>query len=104
MTLDQLDVLIAADAFATEVADVALPCHAHDPELFFAASLLVVVIASLATEAAGLSPIIGALLAGLLIAETDYHREVEVITAPAPPSRVVSASASTSRVGLPLRV
>lgn len=52
------------------------------PELFFAASLLVVVIASLATEAAGLSPIIGALLAGLLIAETDYHREVEVITAP----------------------
>ncbi|MBX9814313.1 MAG: sodium:proton exchanger [Proteobacteria bacterium SG_bin5] len=52
------------------------------PEMFFAASLLVVIIASLATFAAGLSPIVGALLAGLLIAETDYHREVEVITAP----------------------
>lgn len=52
------------------------------PELFLAASLLVVIIASLATTAAGLSPIVGALLAGLLIAETDYHSEVEVITAP----------------------
>lgn len=52
------------------------------PELFFAASLLVVIIASLATSAVGLSPVIGALLAGLLIAETDYHSEVEVITAP----------------------
>lgn len=52
------------------------------PELFFAAALLVVILASLATAAAGLSPIIGALLAGVLIAETEYHREVEVITAP----------------------
>jgi len=52
------------------------------PELFLAASLLVVIAASLATTAAGLSPIVGALLAGLLIAETDYHSEVEVITAP----------------------
>jgi CPA2 family monovalent cation:H+ antiporter-2 len=52
------------------------------PELFLAASLLVVIVASLATTAAGLSPIVGALLAGLLIAETEYHSEVEVITAP----------------------
>ena len=52
------------------------------PELFLAASLLVVIVASLATTAAGLSPIVGALLAGLLIAETEYHTEVEVITAP----------------------
>lgn len=52
------------------------------PELFLAASLLVVIVASMATTAAGLSPIVGALLAGLLIAETDYHSEVEVITAP----------------------
>jgi len=52
------------------------------PELFLAASLLVVIAASLATTAAGLSPIMGALLAGILIAETDYHSEVEVITAP----------------------
>jgi CPA2 family monovalent cation:H+ antiporter-2 len=52
------------------------------PELFLAASLLVVIGASLATTAVGLSPIMGALIAGILIAETDYHDEVEVITAP----------------------
>ncbi|MBX3564470.1 MAG: cation:proton antiporter [Sphingomonas sp.] len=52
------------------------------PELFLAASLLVVIAASLATTAAGLSPIVGALIAGLLIAETEYHTEVEAITAP----------------------
>ena len=52
------------------------------PELFLAASLLVVIAASLATTAAGLSPIMGALIAGILIAETEYHSEVEVITAP----------------------
>ena len=52
------------------------------PELFLAASLLVVIVASLATTAAGLSPIVGALLAGLLIAETPYHHEVEAITKP----------------------
>ncbi|HEX8194085.1 MAG TPA: cation:proton antiporter [Allosphingosinicella sp.] len=52
------------------------------PELFFSASILVVIVASLATTAVGLSPVMGALLAGILIAETDYHSEVEVITAP----------------------
>jgi CPA2 family monovalent cation:H+ antiporter-2 len=52
------------------------------PELFLAASLIVVIAASLATTAVGLSPIMGALVAGILIAETDYHSEVEVITAP----------------------
>jgi len=52
------------------------------PELFLAASLLVVIVASLATTAVGLSPIMGALIAGVLIAETEYHTEVEAITAP----------------------
>ena len=52
------------------------------PELFFAASILVVILASLATTAVGLSPILGALIAGILIAETDYRSEVEVTTAP----------------------
>lgn len=52
------------------------------PELFLAASLLVVILASTATGVVGLSPIVGALIAGLLIAETDYHEEVEAITAP----------------------
>jgi len=52
------------------------------PELFLSASLLIVIVAALATTAAGLSPIVGAITAGLLIAETDYRSEVEVITAP----------------------
>ncbi len=52
------------------------------PELFLAVSLLTVILASLATSAVGLSPILGALIAGVLIAETDYRSEVEVVTAP----------------------
>jgi CPA2 family monovalent cation:H+ antiporter-2 len=52
------------------------------PELFLAVSLLAVILASLATAATGLSPILGALVAGVLIAETDYRNEVEVVTAP----------------------
>ena len=56
--------------------------RAKSPELFLAASLVVVIVASLATTAIGLSALMGALLAGILIAETDYRSEVEVITAP----------------------
>lgn len=52
------------------------------PELFLSISLLVIIIASLITGAVGLSPIVGAIIAGMLIAETDYHGEVEVMTAP----------------------
>ena len=52
------------------------------PELFLSASLLVVIVASIATTAVGLSPIVGALVAGLLISETDYAQEVEAITSP----------------------
>jgi CPA2 family monovalent cation:H+ antiporter-2 len=56
--------------------------RAKNPELFLAISLLTVILASLATAAVGLSPILGALIAGVLIAESDYHAEVEAITAP----------------------
>jgi monovalent cation:H+ antiporter-2, CPA2 family len=52
------------------------------PELFLSASLLVAILASVATTAVGLSPIVGALVAGLLIAETDYAHEVEAVIAP----------------------
>ena len=52
------------------------------PELFLSISLLVVIAASLATAGVGLSPIVGALVAGVLIAETEYHGEVELMTAP----------------------
>ena len=52
------------------------------PELFLAAALLVVILAALATAFAGFSPIVGAMLAGLMIAGTDYHHEIESIVAP----------------------
>ncbi len=53
-----------------------------NPELFLAACLLVVIISSLVTTAVGFSPVLGALIAGIVIAETEYRGEVEVITAP----------------------
>jgi CPA2 family monovalent cation:H+ antiporter-2 len=52
------------------------------PELFISSTLLVVILSSLATSAVGLSPIVGALIAGLLIAETDYRGEVESVVQP----------------------
>jgi monovalent cation:H+ antiporter-2, CPA2 family len=52
------------------------------PELFISATLLVVIVSSLATAAVGLSPIVGALIAGLLIAETDYRGEVQTVVEP----------------------
>jgi len=67
---------------------VALPrlfrqaARTKSPELFLAASLLVVILASTVTAAVGLSPIVGALTAGLLIAETEYHGEVEAMIEP----------------------
>lgn len=60
----------------------ALAARAKSSELFLSASLLVVLGASIATTLAGLSPIVGALLAGLLIAETDYSLEVAEIIDP----------------------
>jgi CPA2 family monovalent cation:H+ antiporter-2 len=53
-----------------------------NPEMFLAACLLVVIVASLVTASIGFSPILGALIAGIVIAETEYRGEVEVITAP----------------------
>src|SRR5690606_2760079 len=70
------------------IGRIALPrlfaqaARTKSPELFLAASLLVVIGASLATALVGLSPIVGALIAGLLIAETEYHSEVEAIMEP----------------------
>jgi len=74
-------VLFAAGRFVLPKL-FAQAARTKNPELFLAASLLVVIVASLITTAAGLSPIVGALLAGLLIAETEYREEVEVMTEP----------------------
>jgi CPA2 family monovalent cation:H+ antiporter-2 len=56
--------------------------RAKSEELFMAASLLVVIGAGLAAAAAGLSMAIGAFIAGLLLAETEYRHEVEVVIEP----------------------
>jgi CPA2 family monovalent cation:H+ antiporter-2 len=53
-----------------------------NPEIFLAACLLVVIVASMVTSAIGFSAVLGALIAGIVIAETEYRGEVEVITAP----------------------
>jgi CPA2 family monovalent cation:H+ antiporter-2 len=52
------------------------------PELFLSACLIVVIVASLVTSAVGLSAVLGALIAGIVIAETEYRGEVEAMTAP----------------------
>lgn len=51
-------------------------------ELFMAACLLVVIGAGLISALAGLSMALGAFVAGLLLAETEYRREVEVTIEP----------------------
>jgi CPA2 family monovalent cation:H+ antiporter-2 len=53
-----------------------------NPELFLSACLLIVIVASMVTSAIGFSAVLGALIAGIVIAETEYRGEVEVITAP----------------------
>jgi CPA2 family monovalent cation:H+ antiporter-2 len=74
-------VLLIAGRFALPRL-FAQAARTKSPELFLAASLLVVIGSSLATALVGLSPIVGALIAGLLIAETEYHTEVELIMEP----------------------
>jgi CPA2 family monovalent cation:H+ antiporter-2 len=54
----------------------------HRPELFLAAALVVLILSTVITASAGLSPAVGALVAGLMIAETDYRRQVEAAIAP----------------------
>ena len=55
---------------------------ANSPESIVALSLLVILGASIATAAAGLSMAMGALIAGLLLAETEYRRQIEVTIEP----------------------
>ncbi|THD51393.1 cation:proton antiporter [Phenylobacterium sp.] len=55
---------------------------ARSQELFVAASLLVVIGAGLVAAATGLSMGLGAFIAGLLLAETEYRHEVEVTVEP----------------------
>ncbi|KAA2238172.1 cation:proton antiporter domain-containing protein [Salinarimonas soli] len=54
----------------------------RSPELFMAACLLVVIGAGLAAAFAGLSMALGAFIAGLLLAETEYRRAIEATIDP----------------------
>jgi monovalent cation:proton antiporter-2 (CPA2) family protein len=55
-----------------------LVAQSKSPEMFMAAILLTVIGTATITGAAGLSMALGAFLAGLLLAETEYRHEVEV--------------------------
>ncbi|ABE38971.1 cation:proton antiporter [Rhodopseudomonas pseudopalustris] len=55
-----------------------LVARTHNRELFMATILFVVVGTSLLTHVAGLSMALGAFLAGLVLAETEFRRQVEV--------------------------
>ena len=59
-----------------------LEASADSTELFVAAALFVAVGSGLATAAAGLSMALGAFVAGLLLAETEYHRAIEATIEP----------------------
>lgn len=52
------------------------------PELFLAAALVVLIGSASVSTAAGLSPAVGALVAGIMLAETDYRRQIEAAIAP----------------------
>lgn len=54
----------------------------QSPELFMAACLLVILAISIVTALAGLSMALGALMAGLLLAETEYRRQIEYTIEP----------------------
>jgi monovalent cation:H+ antiporter-2, CPA2 family len=54
----------------------------RNSELFMAASLLVVIGTGLVTAASGLSMALGAFIAGLILAETEFRREIEATIEP----------------------
>ena len=54
----------------------------NSPEFFMALTLLILIIASAATGTAGLSMALGAFLAGLLLAETEFRHQIEIDIVP----------------------
>lgn len=55
---------------------------ARSPELFMAATLLIVIATAAFTEMAGLTAGLGAFLAGILLADTEFRHEIEVTIEP----------------------
>ncbi len=56
--------------------------HARSTELFTLTVLLVALASAWATNAAGMSLALGAFLAGMLLAETEYRHQIEVVIRP----------------------
>ena len=54
----------------------------NSPELFMATTLLVVIATAATTHAVGLSAALGAFLAGLLLAESEYRHDIEMYIEP----------------------
>ena len=54
----------------------------QSPELFMATTLLVVLVTATVTHTAGLSAALGAFLAGLLLAESEYRHDIELYIEP----------------------
>lgn len=52
------------------------------PESLVALTVGATMVIAISTQAAGLSPALGALLAGVLLAETEFHHEIELTLAP----------------------
>lgn len=59
-----------------------LVAQTRSPELFMAASFLIVIAAALLASSSGLSMALGAFVAGLLLAETEYRRAIEAVVDP----------------------
>lgn len=74
-------VMIFASRFVLRPALKAI-AGLHVPELFTASALLVVVGTALLMEAIGLSATLGAFLAGVLLADSEYRHELEADIAP----------------------
>jgi K+:H+ antiporter len=56
--------------------------HARTPELFLLAVMLIVLGSAYATETVGLSFALGAFLAGVMLAETEYRLQIEAVIRP----------------------
>ncbi len=56
--------------------------HARSTEVFTLTVLLVALTSAWATDAAGLSMALGAFLAGMMLAETEYRHQIEVVIRP----------------------
>lgn len=85
LSLGQAAVAVAAIAVAGRVAMrplFQLVAQTRSPELFLAATLLIVIVAALLAAASGMSMALGAFIAGLLLAETEYRRAIEALVEP----------------------